>query len=449
MSLDIAVIILAAGKGTRMKSTRAKVLHEVANLPMIGHVARTAESLRPERIVIVHGPGGEEVAETAKAACTNPGAVTTAIQAEAKGTGHAVQAAENAMQGFSGLAIVAFGDTPLLREETFAPMIAKAEAGAKIIVMGFEAANPAPYGRLVTDATGALTKIVEAKDATPEEAAISLVNGGIMAVHTDILFPLLKKLTPNNAQGEYYLTDLPALAKADGIATEISIGAEEDVMGINSRVDLAAAEKVMQQRLRYAAMMNGATLIDPDSTFFSYDTLLGQDVWVGPNVWFGPGVTVANNVEIKAMSHLEGATVAADCSVGPYGRLRPGADLAEGAKVGNFVEIKKSTLAKGAKVSHLTYIGDASVGEEANIGAGTITCNYDGFDKFKTHIGARAFIGSNSTLVAPVTIEDDGFTAAGSTITKKVEAGSLAMSRTKQSAIKGWVAKFRAKKQKG
>lgn len=448
MSLDIAVIILAAGKGTRMKSARSKVLHEVANLPMIGHAARIAESLTPQRIIIVHGPDGDDIATVAKAACANPSAVTTAIQKEAKGTGHAVQAAQQAMQGFSGLAIVAFGDTPLLRPETFAPIVAKAEAGAKIIVMGFEAANPTPYGRLVTDANGALIKIVEAKDATPEEAKISLVNGGIMAVHTDILFPLLDKLTPNNAQGEYYLTDLPALAKAEGIVTEVSIGAEEDVMGINSRVDLAAAEKVMQQRLRHAAMMNGATLVDPDSTFFSYDTRLGQDVWVGPNVWFGPGVNVADNVEIKAMSHLEGATVATDCTVGPYGRLRPGADLGEGAKVGNFVEIKKATLGKGAKVSHLTYIGDASVGEEANIGAGTITCNYDGFDKFETHIGARAFIGSNSTLVAPVTIEDDGFTAAGSTITKNVAAGSLAMSRTKQSAIQGWVAKFRARKQK-
>ncbi|MGB1088283.1 MAG: bifunctional UDP-N-acetylglucosamine diphosphorylase/glucosamine-1-phosphate N-acetyltransferase GlmU, partial [Alphaproteobacteria bacterium] len=379
MSLDLAVIILAAGKGTRMKSDRAKVLHEVANLPMIGHAARAAESLDPTRIIIVHGPDGNDIAEAARTACAKPDAVITAIQHEAKGTGHAVLAARESMAGFNGLAIVAFGDTPLLRPETFTPMVEQAKTGAKIIVMGFEAADPGPYGRLVTDKTGTLIKIVEAKDASPEEAAINLVNGGIMAVHTDILFPLLDKLTPNNAQGEYYLTDLPALAREDNIATEVSIGAEEDVMGINSRIDLAAAEKVMQQRLRHAAMAEGATLVDPDSTFFSYDTKLGRDVWVGPNVWFGPGVTVADNVEIKPMSHLEGATVASDCWVGPYGRLRPGAELAEGAKVGNFVEIKKATLAKGAKVSHLTYIGDASVGEEANIGAGTITCNYDGF----------------------------------------------------------------------
>lgn len=448
--VDTALVILAAGQGTRMKSSRPKVLHELAGLPMIGHVVRAGEALSPNRIVVVHMPGddGDAVAAAARSAMDNPALLKTAVQETAQGTGHAVMAARAALTGFSGLVIVAFGDTPLLRPESFTPLVEAAEAGAKLVFMGFETATPGGYGRMVQGPDGALDRIVEAKDANPEELAITLVNGGIMAADAALLMPLLDRLSPENAQGEYYLTDLPKLAAEDGVATHIAVGLEEDVLGINSRSQLAEAESLMQARLRLAAMDNGATLIDPASTFLSWDTVLGRDVWVGPNCWFGPGVTVGDDVTINPMSHLEGATVGNGASVGPYGRLRPGADLGEGSKVGNFVEMKKATLGKGAKVNHLTYIGDASIGEGSNIGAGTITCNYDGYDKFKTEIGARAFVGSNSTLVAPVVIEDDAFTAAGSTITKRVEAGSLAVGRASQSAIAGWVARFRKKKAK-
>ncbi len=444
----LAAIILAAGKGTRMKSATPKVLHKVAGLPMLGHAVKALDGLGLERLVLVLAADQDKVAEAAKDWVKDPSIVASAVQDPPKGTGHAVMAAMPALDGVTGDVIVAFGDTPLVRSETYEALLAPRRAGADIVVSGFRATGPHMYGRLVLDGAGALQRIVEHKDATEEERAIDLCNGGIMLIAGDHLAKLLSMLSDDNAQGEFYLTDMVEHAKSLGLTCAVAEGNAEDVLGVNSRVELAGVEAIMQDRLRHRAMVNGATLSDPASTYFSWDTLLGQDVEVGPHVTFGLDVKVADNVTIHAYSHLEGCIVHDGAQVGPYARLRPGAELMEGAKVGNFVELKKTRLGAGAKANHLAYLGDADIGPDANVGAGTITCNYDGFDKFSTTIGARAFIGSNSTLVAPVTIEDDGFTGAGSTITKKVEAGALGVGRGKQSNIAGWVARFRSQKAK-
>ena len=314
------------------------------------------------------------------------------------------------------------------------------------MVLGFQAENPHGYGRLIKKADGSLDRIVEDKDASDDERAVTLCNSGIMSFDAKVLPGLLDALTNDNAQGEYYMTDTIAAANGQGLTCAVVECPEEETMGINSRAQLAEAEAIMQRRLRVAAMAEGATLADPETVYFSWDTQLGRDVWVGQNVVFGPGVKVEDGVTIKPFSHLEEAQVRAGADIGPYARLRPGADIGEGARVGNFVEVKKTTLGPGAKANHLTYLGDATVGAGANVGAGTITCNYDGYDKFPTTIGERAFIGSNSTLVAPVEIADDAFTAAGSVITKRVEEFELGVGRAKQSGIKGWVQKFRNQK---
>ncbi|MCC7167608.1 MAG: bifunctional UDP-N-acetylglucosamine diphosphorylase/glucosamine-1-phosphate N-acetyltransferase GlmU [Rhodospirillales bacterium] len=438
--MPLAVVVLAAGLGTRMKSDRPKVMHPLAGRPRLAQVLETAGALAPERIVVVTGPGMASVEALAA-----PHMV--AIQAERLGTAHAVLQAKPALEGFAGDVLVLYGDTPLLTATTLEKLVA-ARRGADrpaIAVLGFRPADPTGYGRLVMGAKG-LERIVEEKDATAEERAIGLVNSGVMAIDGARLFPLLAKVGNANAKGEYYLTDLVGLAGAEGRACAVVEGEALELLGINARIELAQAEKIVQDRLRAKAMAGGATLLDPDTIYFSWDTQLGRDVTLGPSVVFGPGVAVGDGVEIRAFCHLEGARVAPGAVVGPFARLRPGAVIETGAHIGNFVEIKKAVIEQGAKVNHLTYIGDARVGAKANVGAGTITCNYDGFDKGHTDIGKGAFIGSNSALVAPVTIGDGAIIGAGSVITKDVAADSLAVTRPEQKEMAGWAARFRSKK---
>ena len=441
---DPAVIILAAGMGTRMKSRKPKVLHEVAGRSMLGHVLALAEALKPARVVVVHGPGKEGAAVAEEARRQLPG-VVLAEQAQRKGTGHAVMQAMPALEGFEGRVLVLYGDVPLLTRETMAALLARAKE-APLAVLGFEAVDPTGYGRLVLSKNGGVDAIVEEKDATDEQRRITLCNSGVMVAEAALLRRLLPELSDENAQEELYLTDLVALSRAEGARVALATCAEEETLGVNDRVQLARAEQVMQRRLREAAMRNGVTFTDPDSVFLSFDTELGQDVTVGPFVVFGPGCSVGDGVVIHPHCHLEGAVVEEDAQIGPFARLRPGARVGAGAKVGNFVEIKNATIEPGAKVNHLSYIGDATVGARANIGAGTITCNYDGFMKHRTEIGAGAFIGSNTALVAPVRIGVGALVAAGSTITKDVPADALAIARAEERIVEGWAARYRERK---
>jgi len=428
---DIGVIILAAGQGTRMKSALPKVMHAVAGRPMLHHVLDTSHSLSPKRVVVVTSPAQEDV----RATVTN---ADSAIQDPPLGTGHAVLAAAEAMKGFTGDVIILFAADPLVRRETIEHMLKARHQptndGVKpaVVVLGFRPKDPAQYGRLIVNGGGVLEAIVEYRDADEDTRAINLCNSGVMVVDGTLLFDLLRKVKNDNAKQEYYLTDIVALARQQGLPSVVVEGEEEEVLGVNSRDELALVEGVMQKRLRQKAMEDGATLQDPSTVYFSYDTKLGKDVVVGPNVFFGPGVTVADNVTINAFCHIEGATIAEGAIIGPFARLRPGADVSAAAHVGNFVEIKNAIIGERAKVNHLTYIGDAWVGPQSNIGAGTITCNYDGFNKHLTVIGAGAFIGSNSTLVPPVTIEDGAFTGAGSVITKNVDKDGFAVTRAEQ-----------------
>jgi bifunctional UDP-N-acetylglucosamine pyrophosphorylase/glucosamine-1-phosphate N-acetyltransferase len=435
-----AAVILAAGHGTRMKSALPKVMHQIGGRAMIAHVIDAAAALTPERMAVVIGDHAPAVGEFAKSVDPK---IAVAVQSPPKGTGHAVMQALPALQGFSGAVLVLYADTPLVRPETLRTLAGEIAKGAAVAVLGFTLADPGAYGRLKRDGKGALAAIVEAKDASPEELNIGLCNSGVMAINAAFLTKRLKDIGNKNAKGEYYLTDIVALARKDGERCAVIEADAEEVMGVNSRVELSEAEAVFQKRMRRAAMENGATLADPETVYFSFDTKLGKDVVVGQNVVFGPGVTLADGAEVKPFSHLEGASLASGATAGPFARLRPGADLKSGAKVGNFVEIKKAVIGDGAKVSHLTYIGDAEVGADANIGAGTITCNYDGYGKHKTIIGKGAFIGSNSALVAPVTIGDGAYVGSGSVVTKDVEPGDLAVARSRQTAIKGWAARFR------
>jgi bifunctional UDP-N-acetylglucosamine pyrophosphorylase/glucosamine-1-phosphate N-acetyltransferase len=438
----LAIVVLAAGKGTRMRSDLPKVMHPVAGRPMIAHLLATASELSPERIVVVIGPDMDRVRD---AVAPHP----TCVQAERNGTGGAVKAARAALEGFEDTVLVLYGDTPLVTVDTMRRAAAACADGVAVSVLGFRPSHFHQYGRLITNADGGLEAIVEAKDASPEELEVNLCNSGVMAFDGRHLVGLLDRLDTNNAKNEYYLTETVALARADGHAAAVVEGAEEELLGVNSRADLAIAEAAVQDALRAQALEGGATLIDPGTVWFHHDTELGRDVVVEPNVVFGPGVRVADGARIRAFSHLEGAVVAADAVVGPYARLRPGAHIGAGARVGNFVEIKNADLGAGAKANHLSYIGDAHVGAGANIGAGTITCNYDGFGKYETNIGAGAFIGSNSALVAPVTIGDGAIVAAGSTISHDVAGDALAIERAAQVTKTGWAARFRKLKSKG
>ena len=438
---DIAVIVLAAGHGTRMKSRKPKVLHSIAGRPMLQHVIATAEALDPSDIVVVVGPDMWEVEVASEPH-------KTVEQSERLGTGHAALQAKRKLGGFDGDVLIMFGDSPLISPETLQDMIdlRRSEESPVVVVLGFRPEDPGPYGRLILDEDGGLERIVEAKDATPEELMTDLCNSGVMCVEGSVLFDMLGAIGKDNAQGEYYLTDIVRIAREAGGDCAVVVGDEEEMLGVNNRVHLAQAEAAVQYRMRIAAMEAGATLQDPDSVHFSWDTKLGRDVTVGPHVVFGPGVRVRHNAEIRAFSHLEGVTIDEWAQVGPFARLRPGARIGKAARVGNFVEVKNAVVEEGAKINHLSYIGDARVGEGANIGAGTITCNYDGYLKSHTDIGAGAFIGSNSALVAPVSIGAGAIIGAGSTITKDVEADAIAVERAPQKSLAGAALKFRDRK---
>lgn len=439
MSRPLAAIILAAGKGTRMKSDLHKVLHPIAGRPMLLHLIAAVAALKAERTVVVTGAGREQVE-----AAVSPLGIATALQAEQLGTGHAVAQAEAALAGFEGDVLILYGDVPLVTSATMHAMIDRLNApdAPAIVVLGFRPADAAAYGRIIaTD--GIIDKMVEYKDASDAERAVDLCNSGLMAVRSADLFPLLARVGNDNAAGEYYLPDVVMLAAADGRRSAVIETAAVEVAGVNSRGELASVEASWQAARRAQAMVDGVTLIAPETVWFAYDTAIGRDVVIEPNVFFGPGVSIGDGATIHAFSHLEGATVGAKAEVGPFARLRPGAVMGEKSKVGNFVEMKKATLGPGAKASHLTYLGDAEVGADANIGAGTITCNYDGFFKYKTVIGVGAFIGSNSALVAPVTIGAGAIVGAGSVITGDVEADALALGRGKQEQRTGWAKRFR------
>lgn len=425
--MSIALVILAAGKGTRMESDLPKVLHPIAQVPMLVHAMRAGAALEPDRVVIVAGHGAQAVSAVAEAEDERAEIV---VQAEQLGTAHAVDQARAALNGFSGDVVVLYGDTPFLQPETLERMIA-ARRTCDLVVLGFQASDPARYGRLLTDGD-ALLGIVEYKDATEAERAITLCNSGLIACDAATLFDLIAAVGKDNAAGEYYLTDVVALARGRGLSAAVVTCEESETMGVNSRRELAVAEAVFQSRARADLLAAGVTLMAPDTVYLAQDTVIGRDTLIEPHVVFGPGVTVESGATIRAFSHLEGCHVSRGATVGPYARLRPGAELAENTRVGNFVEIKNAQVAEGAKINHLSYIGDATVGAAANIGAGTITCNYDGVMKHQTTIGAGAFIGSNTMLVAPVTVGDRAMTATGSVITRDVEADALAVARAKQ-----------------
>ncbi len=433
---DFAAIILAAGKGTRMKSDLHKVLHPIAGKPMLLHLLDSFAELAPQRTVVVVGDRRDQVDGALKGRD-----VVSALQDPQHGTAHAALQAKEALAGFSGNILVTFGDVPMVSAATVQNLL-NALSDAKVAVLGFRPENPLAYGRIIADDAGNVAKMVEYKDASEAERGVNLCNSGLIVAHSDDMWPLLGAVDNNNKQGEYYLPDVATGAIARGDRVVVVECEPDEVAGINSRAELAGAEGRWQAARREEAMEGGATLKAPETVFFSHDTVLGRDVTVEPHVVFGPGVTVADGVHIKAYTHLEGASLASGVQVGPFARLRPGAVLEENSFVGNFVEMKKATLGKGAKASHLSYIGDATVGANANIGAGTITCNYDGYFKYHTTIGERAFIGSNSALVAPVTIGADAIVAAGSTVSRDVGAGELRMVRAEQLVKQGWADRF-------
>lgn len=432
-----AAIILAAGRGTRMKSDTHKVLHTIAGKPMLLHLLDSLADADLARTVVVAGDRHEQLARALEGRD-----VTVALQEPQLGTAHAALQAKDALADFSGLVLVCFGDCPMVQADTVRRLFAALEGGARVAVLGFRPADPLAYGRIIADGDGTVAKMVEFKDASAEERAVNLCNSGLIVAHSDDMWSLLGSVGNDNAQGEYYLPDVATNAIARGGRVVVIETDEGEVAGINSRAELAAAESRWQSARRLRAMDEGATLIAPETVFFSHDTVLGRDVTIEPNVFFGPGVTVADNVLIRANSHIEGARLASGVKVGPFARLRPGAVLEEDSFVGNFVEVKNAVLGEGAKASHLTYLGDATIGAGANIGAGTITCNYDGYFKYKTVIGPGAFIGSNSSLIAPVTIGADAIVAAGSAVSRDVAPGELRMVRAEQLVKDGWADRF-------
>ena len=435
-----AAIILAAGMGTRMKSARHKVLHTIAGKPMLRHLTDNLAILNPARTVVVVGALKEQVeAEVV-------GKADVVVQQPQHGTGHAVLQARAALAGFDGKIMVLYGDAPLVPAATMQRLLDALTEDVAVAVLGFRPAEPGAYGRVIAEA-GAIRKMVEYKDATLAERAETLCNSGLMAVRAADLFPLLARVTNNNAAGEYYLPDVAGLALGDGRACVVIETAADEVAGANSRAELAGLEAIFQNRRRAELMAAGVSMQAPETVFLCADTKIAADVEIEPFVVFGPGVTIASGARIRAHSHIEGATIGEGCEIGPFARLRPGTVLGKGAKIGNFVETKKAVLGDGAKANHLTYLGDVTVGAKANIGAGTITCNYDGFFKYQTVIGAGAFIGSNSALVAPVTIGDGAIVAAGSTVTRNVASDALALVRPEHSEKTGWAARFRALQQ--
>jgi bifunctional UDP-N-acetylglucosamine pyrophosphorylase / glucosamine-1-phosphate N-acetyltransferase len=440
MSRPVAAIILAAGKGTRMKSDLHKVLHPIAGRPMIEHLLESVEALGAERIVVVVGDRREQLEATLA------GRAEFAVQEPQLGTGHAVLQAKEALAGFEGDVLLLSGDVPFIRPVTMRAMLDALHGAAApaAVVLGFRPADAGAYGRVVAGPDGRVARIVEHKDASEEERAIGLCNSNMFAIRSEDLWPLLERVGNDNAQHEYYLPDIVGIASADGRASSLVEGDSAESIGPNSRAEFALAELAWQARRRAEAMAEGATLIAPETIWFAWDTRLGRDVTIEPNVFFGPGVTVADGARIRAFCHIEGAAIGAGAEIGPYARLRPGTEIGEKARIGNFVETKKAKLGAGAKANHLTYLGDAEVGAGANVGAGTITCNYDGFFKYGTVIGEGAFIGSNSALVAPVSIGAGAIVAAGSVVTRDVEADALAVARGAQEVKPGWAERFRA-----
>ena len=449
--MSVSLIVLAAGQGTRMNSDLPKALHQVGAAPLLHHALRAGQALGPERVIVVAGHGAEAVT---KAALAFDDTITVVEQRDRLGTGHAVAQALPALKDATGDALILYGDTPFIRAETLELMRA-ARSRYSVIVLGFEAADPGRYGRLITQGD-MLERIVEFKDASPVERGITLCNSGVICADVAILAGLVAAVGNDNAAGEYYLTDIVGIARAQGLSAGVVICDEAETLGINTRAELAAAEAAFQARARAEAFECGVSMTAPETVFFALDTFVGRDALIGPNVIFGPGVTVETGAEIKGFCHLEGCHISRGATVGPFARLRPGTELSEDVHVGNFVEIKNSTLAEGVKVGHLSYLGDAEVGEHTNIGAGTITCNFDGVMKHKTTIGPRVFIGSDTMLVAPVTVGADAMTGSGSVITTNVPAGALAIGRSRQDNKQGLAIKFmdrlraiKAQRQKG
>ncbi|WP_417415870.1 bifunctional UDP-N-acetylglucosamine diphosphorylase/glucosamine-1-phosphate N-acetyltransferase GlmU [Hoeflea sp.] len=442
MARTCLAVVLAAGDATRMKSSKSKVLHTVGNLPLIAHVTRAAAAAGVNKVALVVGRDAARVSEAARIGLEVP--VTSVEQTERKGTGHAVLMARDVIaEGYDDV-VVLYGDAPLINPVSLAAATAERTSGADVVVLGFRAADPTGYGRLLVR-DGKLVAIREHKEASSEELAVDFCNGGIITFSGAQAISLLKAIGNDNAKGEYYLTDIVEIARQRGLKCVAIEAPEEDMMGCNTRAELAEIEQVWQRRARHAAMLSGVSMVDPSSVFLSHDTVLGNDVTIEPNVWFGPGVKVGPGTVIHAFSHLEGADIGANATIGPFARLRPGTELGEKVKVGNFCEIKKARVGAGAKVNHLSYIGDAVIGDAANIGAGTITCNYDGQNKHLTEIGAGAFIGSNSSLVAPISIGDGAYVGSGSVVTMDVPADALAIARARQETKPGRAHRLREK----
>ena len=435
-----AVVILAAGQGTRMRSDTHKVLHPIASRPLLLHLLDRVDALGADKRVVIVGKGREQVEAAIAGRDT-----AVAFQGEQKGTGHAVQQAQAALEGYDGPVLVLYGDTPFVEAETLRRMLDRldGDGGPGVVVLASCPADPGKYGRIILGQGDRIAKMVEFRDATDEERAVRLCNSGMMAVRAKDLFRWLGEVGNDNAAKEYYLPDIVNIAAAEGREAVVIEGDPYETAGVNSRAELAHLELEWQCRRREEMLDQGATLIDPESVWFAYDTRLARDVTVEPHVVFGPGVEVAEGAVIKAFSHIEGAIIGARASIGPFARIRPGTRLADRTKVGNFVELKKAEIGESAKVNHLSYVGDAEIGAKANIGAGTITCNYDGFGKYRTVVGAGAFIGSNTALVAPVTIGAGAVIGAGSVITEDVEADALAVERSEQKGISGWAKRFR------
>jgi len=447
-SSSLLILVLAAGMGTRMKSSHPKVMHKVGGKEMVGHVIDLGVALGADECAVVVGP---EMSALEQVVNKHFKEAEIFVQEDRLGTAHAVLQARPALERGKrgeGLVLVLYGDTPLLTKEALQGLIDKLHDGADVGVLGFESDDPTGYGRLLLDEAGSLIAIREEKDASEEERLISFCNSGVMGFRRNGMLALLDEIDNKNANGEYYLTDAIEVARARGLKSVATVCRVEDVLGVNDRVQLSQAERIFQDRRRVEVQRGGATLIAPESVFFSSDTVVGHDVIIEPHVVFGPGVTIEDGAHIHSFCHIENAVIGPRSLVGPYARLRPGTVLGQGAKVGNFVEIKKATIQDGAKVNHLTYIGDADIGARANIGAGTITCNYDGFFKHKTVIGEESFVGSNSSLIAPVTIGKGAFIGSGSVISENVPDDALAITRPKRQIFERWAARYRAAQQR-
>ncbi len=446
---DIACIVLAAGMGTRMRSDLPKVLHKAAGRSLVGHVVSAAGELGAARIVVVVGEGADAIQRDVRSYSSD---AVMAVQSPACGTADAVSKALPALDGFEGTVLVLFAADPLMTQASLSRMAATISNGTRLAVLGFEAQDPSGYGRLLTDGPDQVAAIREHADATQDELAITLCNSGVMAFDAGLLRDLLPKIGNDNAKGEFYLTDIVDLANRAGENVALVTCPEQEVLGVNTRAELAVVEAEFQRRYRHKAMAEGATLIAPETVFLSADTVIGRDVIIEPHVFVGPGVSIGSGCVVRAYCHIENARIGDGVELGPYARIRPGTELANNVKVGNFVEVKNARLEQGAKVNHLSYVGDALVGEKANLGAGTITCNYDGFFKHRTDIGPGAFVGSNSALVAPVKIGEGSYVGSGSVITRDVEPGALAIARGSQETREGWATRYNqaqaARKQK-